>query len=244
MRLQRFGKKGRPFYHIVIADGRAPRDGRFIEKIGTYNPVAKPAIIELDFDKAYDWYVKGADPTPTVKTILSDKGILYFNHLMKGVAKGAFSKEVAEERLNDWKAAKESKITSAVKSEQLTEKEANKKRLEEEVKINEARAAEIAKKRQKEVDAARAAAEGPKAEAEEVEETVVEETVAEEPVAEEPVVEEPVVEAPVAEEPVVEAPVAEEPVAEVPAVEEPVAEVPAVEEPATEEPATDKPAAE
>lgn len=219
MRLQRFGKKGKPFYHIVIADGRAPRDGRFIEKIGTYNPVAKPAIIELDFDKAYDWYVKGADPTPTVKTILSDKGILYFNHLMKGVAKGAFSKEVAEERLNDWKEAKQSKITSAVKSEQLSDKEADKKRLEAEIKINEARAAEIAKKRQKEVDAARAAAEGPKAEAEEVEETAVEETVAEEPVA-------------------------EEPVAEVPAVEEPVAEAPAVEEPATEEPATDKPAAE
>jgi small subunit ribosomal protein S16 len=247
MRLQRFGKKGKPFYHIVIADGRAPRDGRFIEKIGTYNPVAKPAIIELDFDKAYDWYVKGADPTPTVKTILSDKGILYFNHLMKGVAKGAFTKEVAEDRLNEWKEAKQSKIISAVKSEQLIDKEADKKRLEAEVKINEARAAEIAKKRQKEVDAARAEAEGPQAEAEVIEEPAVEEPVAEEVVAEEPVAEEPVAEEPVAEEPVAEVPAIEEPATEA-VVEEPVTE-PAIEEPAaeetaTEEPATDKPAAE
>jgi small subunit ribosomal protein S16 len=80
MRLQRHGKKGRPFYHIVIADGRAPRDGRFIEKIGTYNPVAKPAEIDLNFEKAYDWFVKGADPTPTVKAILSEKGVLLYNH--------------------------------------------------------------------------------------------------------------------------------------------------------------------
>ncbi|MBL7904507.1 MAG: 30S ribosomal protein S16 [Bacteroidales bacterium] len=160
MRLQRFGKKGRPFYHIVIADGRAPRDGRFIEKIGTYNPVAKPAIIDLDFNKALDWFVKGADPTPTVKTILSDKGILYYNHLLKGVAKGAFSKEVADVRFEEWKASKEAKANSSLKSEELTEKEARKKRLEAEAKVNEARAAEIAKKRQKEVEAARAAEAG------------------------------------------------------------------------------------
>jgi len=156
MRLQRYGKKGKPFYHIVIADGRAPRDGRFIEKIGTYNPVSKPAEIDLDFQKAYDWFRKGADPTPTVKNILSDEGILHYNHLMKGVDKGAFTKEVAEVRFNEWKEAKQSKLISALKSEQLTEKEAKKKIIEAEVKINEARAAEIAKKRQQEVDAAKA----------------------------------------------------------------------------------------
>lgn len=173
MRLQRYGKKGKPFYHIVIADGRAPRDGRFIEKIGTYNPVSKPAEIDLDFQKAYDWFRKGADPTPTVKNILSDEGILHYNHLMKGVDKGAFTKEVAEVRFNEWKEAKQSKLISALKSEQLTEKEAKKKLLEAEVKINEARAAEIAKKRQQE--AAAANTESAEAEAEEATETSVEE---------------------------------------------------------------------
>ena len=153
MRLQRFGKKGRPFYHIVIADGRAPRDGRFIEKIGTYNPVSKPAEIDLNFQKAFDWYRKGADPTPTVKTILSDEGILLYDHLMKGVAKGAFSKEVAEVKFNEWKETKQAKHLSAIKSEVLTEKEAKKKLHEQEIKVNEARAAEIAKKRQQEVAA-------------------------------------------------------------------------------------------
>lgn len=155
MRLQRFGKKGRPFYHIVIADGRAPRDGRFIEKIGTYNPVSVPAEINLDFQKAYDWFRKGADPTPTVKNLLSDEGILHYNHLMKGVDKGAFSKEVAEVKFKEWKDAKQAKLVSAIKSVQLTEKEEKKKQHEAEVKINEARAAELAKKRQQEVEAAK-----------------------------------------------------------------------------------------
>lgn len=153
MRLQRFGKKGRPFYHIVIADGRAPRDGRFIEKIGTYNPISKPAEIDIDFQKAYDWFRKGADPTPTVKTILSDEGILFYNHLMKGVEKGAFTKEVAEVKFNEWRDAKQAKRLSTLKNEQLTEKEAKKKLHESETKINEARAAELAKKRQQEVAA-------------------------------------------------------------------------------------------
>lgn len=177
MRLQRFGKKGRPFYHIVIADGRAPRDGRFIEKIGTYNPISKPAEIVLDFQKAYDWYRKGADPTPTVKNILSDEGILHYNHLMIGAEKGAFSKEVAEVRFNEWKEAKQAKRLSAIKAEQLTEKEMKKKLHEQEVKINEARAEEIAKKR-----AEQAAANQPVAEV--TEETPEETGATEEPAAE------------------------------------------------------------
>lgn len=156
MRLQRHGKKGRPFYHIVIADGRAPRDGRFIEKLGTYNPITKPAEIDLEFSKAYDWYSKGADPTPTVRSILSDIGVLYYDHLMRGVKKGAFTKEVAEVRFNEWKAAKEAKAQSAQKAVELKDKELNKKRHEAEVKTNTERAEEIARKRMKLVEEARA----------------------------------------------------------------------------------------
>lgn len=175
MRLQRHGKKGRPFYHIVIADGRAPRDGRFIEKIGTYNPVAKPAEIDLDFAKAYDWFVKGADPTPTVKAILSHEGVLHYNHLMKGVAKGAFTKEVAEVRFNEWKAAKVNKVESAEKAIELAAKTEMRKRLEAEAKVNEARAAEIAKKRLQEAQAAAGVTEEAPAE-EAAEETAAENT--------------------------------------------------------------------
>ncbi len=181
MRLQRFGKKGRPFYHIVIADGRAPRDGRFIEKIGTYNPVAKPAEIILDFQKAYEWLRKGADPTPTVKNILSQEGVLHYNHLMKGAEKGAFTKEVAEVRFNEWKETKQARLVSSINAEQLSEKEAKKKLFEAEIKVNEARAAELAKKRQQEAEAASAAT----AEASEAtEETATEETSEEQPSAE------------------------------------------------------------
>ena len=96
IRLQRKGKKGQPFYHIVIADGRAPREGRFIEKIGVYNPLSKPAEIDINFDKALDWLQKGAQPTDTVKAILSYKGVLYKSHLLKGVKKGAMTLEEAE----------------------------------------------------------------------------------------------------------------------------------------------------
>ncbi len=200
MRLQRFGKKGRPFYHIVIADGRAPRDGRFIEKIGTYNPVSKPAEVNLDFQKAYDWFRKGADPTPTVKNILSDEGVLHYNHLMKGVDKGAFTKEMAEVKFNEWKDAKQAKLLSSLKSVQLSQKEEMKKIHEAEVKINEARAAELAKKRQQEVDAARAA----KGEVSEpAADEAAEEVTAAEPTAE---VKEEATEAPATEE----APAAEE----------------------------------
>ena len=85
IRLQRFGRKARPFYHIVIADGRAPRDGRFIEKIGTYNPLTNPATIELDFEKAINWVTVGAQPTDSVRAILSYKGVMMKHHLLKGV---------------------------------------------------------------------------------------------------------------------------------------------------------------
>lgn len=109
IRLQRRGKKQKPFYHIVIADARSPRDGRFIEKIGTYNPLTQPATIELDSDKAFEWLQKGAQPTDTVRAMLRFKGVFYRKHVMRGVAKGAYTEEVAMQRYNDYVAAKDTK---------------------------------------------------------------------------------------------------------------------------------------
>jgi small subunit ribosomal protein S16 len=122
MRLQRKGRKKRPFYHIVIADGRAPRDGRFIEKVGIYNPMTVPATIELDRDKAYEWLTKGAQPTDTVRAILRFKGVLYKKHLMRGVKKGAMTAEEAETKFTEWVEAKESKI--AARREKAVEEKA------------------------------------------------------------------------------------------------------------------------
>ena len=147
IRLQRFGKKGKPFYHIVIADGRAPRDGKFIEKIGSYNPVTQPATIEIDIDKAVDWLDKGAQPTDTVRAMLSYKGILYKRHLMKGVAKEAFTEQEAEARFQAWVAEKEAKIQKAKSSLDEADRNAKKAIMDAEIKVNEERAAEIAKRK-------------------------------------------------------------------------------------------------
>lgn len=121
MRLQRKGRKKRPFYHIVVADARAPRDGRFIEKLGVYNPMTVPATIELDREKAYDWLTKGAQPTDTVRAILRFKGVLYKKHLMRGVKKGAMTPEEAEVKFTEWVEAKESKV-AARKAKAVEEK--------------------------------------------------------------------------------------------------------------------------
>ena len=112
MRLQRKGRKKRPFYHIVIADGRAPRDGKFIEKIGTYNPMTSPATIEIDRDKAFDWLNKGAQPTDTVRAMLRFKGVLYRKHLARGVKKGALSQEDADRMYQEWIDSKDAKIAA------------------------------------------------------------------------------------------------------------------------------------
>lgn len=162
IRLARHGKKGYAFYHIVVADSRSPRDGRFIEKIGTYNPNTNPATINLDCDKALKWLNCGAQPTDTCRAILSYRGVFLKKHLLGGVKKGAFTEEVAEQRLNMWLEGKEAKIQEK-KNKLLQEKKANAKvRLENEAKVNEAKAALVAKKRietaEKEA-AARAAAE-------------------------------------------------------------------------------------
>ncbi len=110
LRLQRKGRKAAPFYHIVVADSRSPRDGRFIEKIGTYNPLTIPATIEINRDRAYEWLTKGAQPTDTVLAILRFKGVLLKKHLERGVKKGALTPEQADAKLAQWIEQKESGI--------------------------------------------------------------------------------------------------------------------------------------
>ena len=110
IRLQRHGKKGKPIYHIVIADQRAPRDGRYIEKLGLYNPNVNPAIIDLNFDRSVEWVMKGAQPSDTVRAILSYKGVYMKKHLLGGVAKGAFDEDEAQKRFDQWISEKEAKI--------------------------------------------------------------------------------------------------------------------------------------
>ncbi len=114
IRLSRKGRRKKPYYHIVIADARAPRDGKFIENIGFYNPNTVPATIEIDREKAYEWLMKGAQPTNTAKAIMKFKGVYYRKHLMRGVAKGALSEEKATEMYNAWIEAKEAKIAARV----------------------------------------------------------------------------------------------------------------------------------
>ncbi|MDD2380381.1 MAG: 30S ribosomal protein S16 [Mariniphaga sp.] len=171
MRLARHGRKRYAYYHIVVADSRAPRDGRYIERIGSYNPNTNPATIDLDFDKAYDWLVKGAQPTETMKAILSYKGVLYKKHLMGGVKKGAFTEEEAEKKLEKWLTEKDAQIQA--KRDRLAGEEnaAVKKQLEAETKLREAKEAAIAAKN------AELAAEAAAAKAEEEAVDAVEESV-------------------------------------------------------------------
>ena len=147
IRLQRHGKKGKPFYWIVAADSRAKRDGKFLEKIGTYNPNTNPATINLDVDSAADWLFKGAQPTDTARAILSYKGALLKHHLNGGVRKGAISQEQAEEKFAAWLEEKENKVNA--KSTGLAETKAAEKakalEAEKEVSAKRAKAAEDAK---------------------------------------------------------------------------------------------------
>lgn len=165
MRLQRQGKKGRPFYHVVIADGRAPRNGKFIERLGTYNPLTTPAEINIDFDRTLNWLKNGASPSDTVRAILSYKGILYKYHLDKGVIKGAMTQEQADAKFQAWLTEKESKINQKKRNIEIAGKDESKKRLEAETKINQAKAEAIAKKlaaaAEKEAEEAREEAEAP-----------------------------------------------------------------------------------
>ncbi len=172
IRLSKKGRKKLPYYHIVVADSRAPRDGKFVERIGLYNPQTNPATIELNFDSALDWLNKGAQPTDTCRAILSDKGVMIKKHLLEGAKKGAFSTEEAEVRFQKWLNDKEAKLKS--QSEKLSDvKSAEaKKRFEAETKVKEAKAQALAKKLKAMADDAKA------------EESVAE--AAEEPAAENP----------------------------------------------------------
>jgi len=186
IRLQRQGRKFKAIYSIVVADSRAPRDGKFIELLGQYNPNTNPATIVLDFNKALEWLQKGAQPTDTCRAILSYKGVLYKKHLLEGVKKGAFSEEEAEKRFQAWMTEKEQKIQAKKDRIKSTEQSLMKSRLEEESKIKEARAADIAKKRSEQIAAEEAAsAEEAPAEEAPAEEPKAEETPAEEAKAEE-----------------------------------------------------------
>jgi small subunit ribosomal protein S16 len=146
IRLARHGKKGFAFYHIVAADSRAPRDGRYIERLGVYNPNTYPATVELNFDKALDWLQKGAQPSDTCRSILSEKGVMLKKHLLDGVAKKAFTMEVAEQKFESWLKDKEARLNSE-KEKLVRSKEADKKKRQEaEAKVKEAKAQAIAKK--------------------------------------------------------------------------------------------------
>jgi small subunit ribosomal protein S16 len=149
IRLTRQGRKKRPYYHIVVSDSRAPRDGRFIEKLGNYDPNTNPATIELDFGKSLDWVLKGAQPTDTCRAILSYKGVMYKKHLVEGVKKNAFSEEEAEKKFNLWLTGKEAKIQAKISSLDMKKSDSKTKAMEHEAKVNEARAKAIAKKNAK-----------------------------------------------------------------------------------------------
>ncbi|MBS1979501.1 MAG: 30S ribosomal protein S16 [Bacteroidetes bacterium] len=155
IRLARRGRKKLARFDVVVADARSPRDGKFIEKIGTYDPLTVPATINLDEDKAFSWLMKGAQPSETVKQMLSYRGVMMRKHLQIGVVKGAITQEQADSKLADWKQAKEAKIGSRISNLDKTKAEAARARKEAETKIREARAEAIRKKQ----EAAAAAAE-------------------------------------------------------------------------------------
>ena len=164
IRLQRRGHKDYAFYSIVIADARAPRDGKFIEKIGTYNPNTDPATVDLNFERAMYWVGVGAQPTDTARNILSREGVYMKKHLLGGVAKGAFTEADAEKKFDAWKNDKQKGLAALKAKEDEAKKAEAKARLEAEKKINENKAKALAEKKAAE-EAAKAAAEAPAEEA-------------------------------------------------------------------------------
>jgi len=166
IRLARKGRKRKAFYHIVVADSRSPRDGRYIEKIGSYNPVTNPATIELDFDKALGWLQNGALPTETCRAILSTNGVLIKKHLLEGVKKGAFDDAEATRRFEAWMKQNDEKLEARRAGLEKSKDDEIVKKLAAEKKVNEARAAALAKK-QAELAAKEAAENQPEAAAEE-----------------------------------------------------------------------------
>lgn len=146
IRLQRHGKKAYAYFHIVVADSRSPRDGRFIEKIGTYNPNTNPASIDIDFDRAFEWVKTGAQPTDTARAILSYKGILFRYHLYRGVLKGALTQEQADAKLAKWLDDKSSKVDNKKSKLASDDRSATAKRQADEEAARERIAAKVAAK--------------------------------------------------------------------------------------------------
>ncbi|HPG72646.1 MAG TPA: 30S ribosomal protein S16 [Bacteroidales bacterium] len=178
IRLARHGRKGHAYYHIVVADSRSPRDGRFVERIGSYNPNTNPATIDLHFDKALSWLQKGALPTDTCRLILSYKGVMMKKHLLDGVKKGAFDMDEAENRFEAWLKDKEAKVTAKVDRLAKQKNVADKEKLEAEAKIKEERAQALARKYAQAAEAARKEQEEEETETnEETEGAALEETV-------------------------------------------------------------------
>jgi len=171
IRLQRGGRKSYAFYRIVIADARAPRDGRFTEKIGTYNPNTNPATVDLNFERALYWVETGAQPTDTVRNILSREGVYLMKHLKGGVKKGAFDEATAQKKFDAWKADKQKGLEKVAAEEAKAKKDAVDKELAQEKKVNEEIAKKVAEKKaaaaaaKAEAEAAAAAAEAPAEEA-------------------------------------------------------------------------------
>lgn len=183
IRLARKGRKKLAYYHVVVADSRSPRDGRYIEKIGKYNPLSNPATIELDFDKALGWLQNGAVPTDTCRAILSYKGVLLKKHLLEGVKKGAFDEAEANRRFEEWMKQNEAKIEAKKSGLEKSKDDETSRKLANEKKVNDARAARLAKKQAElaaKADAAAIAAvqpeaaDEPQAEAENTAEAVAE----------------------------------------------------------------------
>ena len=158
IRLARHGHKDYAYYHIVVADSRSPRDGKFIERIGSYNPNLNPAMIDLDFDRAMYWVGVGAQPTDTVRFILSNEGVMLMKHLKGGVAKGAFNEEEAQRRFNAWKAQKDAKLGKISQAEADKKAAEAKRLLAQEEEANKAKAEAVAAKRKAAAEALAAAA--------------------------------------------------------------------------------------
>ncbi len=258
IRLARRGRKKLAMFDVVVADARAPRDGRFVEKIGTYNPNTNPATVVLNEKQAIQWVLKGAQPTDTVRAILSYKGIMYAKHLQVGVNKGAITQEQADAKFEAWKAEKEVKIQTKSSTLQQSKAKSKAARLEAEAKVSNTRADNIAAKNKVAEEALVASVVEAINEAEEeatgveIDEVVAEASpVAEEAVEEAPIAEEAVEEAPEAEVAVEEAPEAEAAAEEAPVAEAAVEEAPEAEaeeapvaEEAAEEATEEAPAAE
>jgi small subunit ribosomal protein S16 len=185
IRLQRHGKKGKPFYWIVAADARSKRDGRYLEKLGTYNPNTNPATVNIDIDRAVNWMEKGAQPTDTARNLLSYKGVMLKYHLNGGVRKGALTQEAADQKLAEWLKEKEAKIQAKKEGLTKSEAEAAAKRLAAEKEAGEKRLAAAAAEEAEAVAEQEPAAEEAPAETEAAPEEVKEETPAEEASAEE-----------------------------------------------------------